>query len=489
MFRKLSFIAAILLFAAGCTQKSPVVNYKVWYNWPERQLPADFDALGTPDVQGTKINIDLTDIVDTVNHFVVLFETDFKVAKTEEYTFKLASDDGTKLYIDGELLIENDGAHGPILKTASKSLSKGRHPLRLEFFDFDKGQSLSFTYLTPTIPEREFNDQVMKEEDRLSDKDDFVMPQIGEALERFNAWKGSDETVVFPILTDVHTAGRFTFKHIGFGVRAAESFGADFMANLGDIGLNAYPATVDSDYAQFIVSSTREQMDKYDGVWIYTPGNHDWDAGDGTFFTEDYLSETFQKPYEGRAGGRLHLTPGKTYGWYDIPEKNFRIVFLNSQATGTQGGYYYIYGEEQLDWLRNLLYSTPEGMTVLVTSHLMPHPLGVWANTKPAQSRVESCEALMGLLSEYAPGHNLAGMVCGDAHVNFSLVENGVNCYVSQGYGWVSPDLMLPGQTHAFFDYKETLCIDVVAIKPAKREVHTFRIGAGGLAYDYKFSY
>lgn len=489
MFRRIiPFVAALVIACSCCSDRVAKVDYKVWYDWPERQLPADFDALGTPDVQGTKINIDLVDIVDTVNHFAVLFETEFKVNKAEEYTFKLASDDGSKLYIDGELVIVNDGAHGPILKTVTRQMAKGRHPLRLEFFDFDKGQMLNFTYHTPTIAEREFNDQIQKQEDRLSDNDKFVKPQVEEALKRYKAWKGEDETLVFPILTDVHTAGRFTYKHIGLGVRAAEAFEADFMANLGDIGLNAYPATIDPDYAQLIIRNTREQMDKYDGVWLYTPGNHDWDAGDGTLFTEDFLSDTFQKPYEPKAGGNLHLTPGRTYGYYDIPEKQVRVVFLNSQATRTIGDYY-IYGDEQLGWLKNLLESTPAQTSVLVMSHLMPHPFGVWSNTVPAQSRIESCRALMGILEGYAPGHSLVGMVCGDAHVNFNLVENGVNYYVSQGYGWVSPDLMLPVQTHAFFDYRETLCIDVVAVKPAKREVHTFRIGAGGAAFDSAFNY
>ena len=48
---------------------------------------------------------------------------------------------------------------------------------------------------------------------------------------------------------------------------------------------------------------------------------------------------------------------------------------------------------------------------------------------------------------------------------------------------------MLPGTTHAFFDYKENLCIDVLAVKPSKREVHTFRIGAGGEEFDCVFTY
>ena len=487
MIKKIVIALSAAVMLAACSQQ-PVVNYKVWYGWPERYLP-DFSALGEPDVQGKKINLDLVDILDTANHFAVLFETTFKVEKEEPFTFKVSSDDGTRLYIDGELLIDNDGAHGPILKKAEKILSKGAHPLRLEFFDCDKGQSLSFTYFTPTIAEREFNTSVMEREDRLSDNHKFVKPQIKEALARFLEWKGADETFVFPVLTDEHTAGRFTYKHIGFGASVAEAFGADFMANLGDIGLNAYPATVDPEYAANVIRHTREQMDKYDGLWLYTPGNHDWDAGDGTLLSEEFLSATFQKPYEDRAGGNLHIVPGRTYGYCDFPGKHMRVIFLNSQTTGTSGEYYYYYGDEQLGWLKTVLEQTPADMTVTVLSHLMPHPLGVWADTKPSASRVQTCDALMQILSDYAEGHSLTGMVCGDTHVNFALEYNGVNYYVSQGYGWVSPDLLVPGQTHEYFDYKKTLCIDVVAIKPAKREVHTFRVGAGGADYDYTFTY
>ena len=48
---------------------------------------------------------------------------------------------------------------------------------------------------------------------------------------------------------------------------------------------------------------------------------------------------------------------------------------------------------------------------------------------------------------------------------------------------------MMPGTTHAFFDYTTNLCIDVLAVKPSKREVRTFRVGAGGESFDCGFTY
>ena len=478
--------AALLLVSCG---NQPQVNYKVWYDWPERNLPADFNALGEPDVQGVKTNLDLEDLDDTKNHFCALFETTLPVKQEEEYNFTVTTDDGSRFYVDGELLIVNDGAHGPIEKKVSKVLSKGKHAIKIEFFDFDKGQTLVFKYATPTIPERELDNTVMAREDKASNNKSFVKPQAKEAFQRFKAWKGKDPVLVFPILTDIHTCGRFSYKHIGYAATVADIFGADFMANLGDIGLNSYPATVDSTYARFILDKIKEGMMEYSGLWVYVPGNHDWDGGAGRWLTEEYLSAFFQKPWEAKAGGNLHLTPGKTYGYLDIPEKNFRVIFLNSESSATKGEFYYSYGDPQLDWLAGVLDQTPSNMHVLLLSHWMPHPLGVWNMVSMNPVKKEQSSKMMDFLASYKDKVNLVGLFTGDTHVNFHQVADGVNYYVSQGYGWVSPDLMMPGQKHAFFDYKENLCIDVVAVKPALREVHTFRIGAGGADYDYSFGY
>ncbi len=487
MKRKNLFALGALLVLAACSPK-PEVSFKIWHDWPQRHLP-DFSTLGEPDIQGTKWNLDLMDIDDTKNHFCVLFEAPLNVKKEEPYSFTLATDDGSKLYVDDELLIENDGAHGPIEKKAEKTLGKGLHRIKIEFFDFDKGQTLSFKYSTPTIAEREYNDRVFQLEDKLTSRKRFVKPQVREALKRFQEWKGKDETVVFPIITDVHTAGNFTYKHVGYAAKAAKMFGADFMANLGDIGLNAYPATVDSTYDRFILDKIKEGMLKYDGLWVYAPGNHDWDGGAGKWLTEEYLSDFFQKPWEARAGGNLHLTPGKTYGYLDIPGKNFRVIFLNSESSATKGDYYYSYGDPQLEWLSGVLDRTPSDMHVLLLSHWMPHPLGVWNMVSMNPVKKEQSSKMMDFLASYKDKVNLVGLFTGDTHVNFHEVADGVNYYVSQGYGWVSPDVMMPGQKHAYFDYRQTLCIDVVAVKPATREVHTFRIGAGGADYDYRFGY
>lgn len=486
--KTMTILGAALMLLASCGPKDPVVNYKLWYDWTEDHLP-DFSTLGEPDMQGVKNNLDMVDLPDTANHFAVLFETVLNVPTEEEYTFKVSSDDGSRFFLDGEMLTECDGKHGPILKTASKILPKGKHDIRLEFFDYDKGQSLDFTFFTPTIPKRQLNPNLEPRAYKKACNHKYVKPQVQEALARYKAWKGDDMTVCYVILTDVHTAGRYTYKHVGYAAEAAKAFGADFMINLGDIGLNAYPATVDAAYAKSVVDNTVAEMKKYDGIWLYAAGNHDWDAGEGNFNSEQFLSDTFQKPWQEKAGANLHLTPGKVYCYYDLPEKGLRVILLNSTGTGTQGGQYYVFDEPQMQWLEALLNETPSDLDVLVMCHFMPHPLGRWTSSNLPEYSLESNARVMGILSDYAKKGQLVGLVTGDAHVFMHTCDDGVNYYISQGYGWVVPDLMLEGTRHAFFDYTETLCIDVVAIKPETNQVKTFRIGAGGASYDCEFNY
>ena len=487
--KRLVFILASAALLFSCASE-PKVNYKVWLDWPERNLPTDYESLGEPSFSGVKINLDLTDIPDSLNHYCALFETTLDVRKEEVYEFILTTDDGSKLYIDGECLIENDGAHGPIEKKVSKPLGKGKHDIRIEYFEYDKGQSLVFRYSTPTIKQRELNDKVLERQFKQASNKKFVKPQVKEAYTRFAQWKGNDEVLAFPILTDIHTANRFSYLHIGYAAQAAKKFKADFMANLGDIGLNSYPATLDKEYARSIRDNTLAQMKKYDGIWLYSPGNHDWDAGEGDYFTEEEVSDFFQKPWEKKAGGNMHLVPGKTYYWYDIPEKNFRIILLNSCGTRTLEGHYYYFDDPQLEWFQALLEQTPKDMNVIVLSHYMPHRQGRWTTSPAADYTLIQNEKLMTILSGFKEsGGTLVGMFTGDSHTNDHMLFNGVNYYISQGYGWVTPEAVMPGSKHAFFEYTESLCIDVVAVKPATREVKTFRIGAGGPEYDFTFPY
>ena len=55
------------------------------------------------------------------------------------YTFALLSDDGSRLIIDNQTVIDNDGLHSPFEKTGQTALRKGWHTLEIPYFDKSGG--------------------------------------------------------------------------------------------------------------------------------------------------------------------------------------------------------------------------------------------------------------------------------------------------------------------------------------------------------------
>ena len=64
-----------------------------------------------------------------------------------------------------------------------------------------------------------------------------------------------------------------------------------------------------------------------------------------------------------------------------------------------------------------------------------------------------------------------------------------MNYFITQSLSCCSKKDLMPGTKRADLNLDESLSCDVIAIKPEKGEVHTFRIGSGGADYDYVFNY
>jgi hypothetical protein len=56
-------------------------------------------------------------------------------------TFTLASDDGSQLFVDGVLAIDNGGAHGPGTVSQTLALTPGLHSFEVQFFECCGGNS------------------------------------------------------------------------------------------------------------------------------------------------------------------------------------------------------------------------------------------------------------------------------------------------------------------------------------------------------------
>ena len=83
---------------------------------------------------------------DRAGGFAIEFDGKITTTERGEYTFHLASDDGSRLEIDGKRVINNDGIHGTRLKSGKILLSEGTFPVRLTYFDKDGGSKLALAW-------------------------------------------------------------------------------------------------------------------------------------------------------------------------------------------------------------------------------------------------------------------------------------------------------------------------------------------------------
>ena len=71
------------------------------------------------------------------------------------YTFRTVSDDGSRLYVDGKVIVDNDGMHPPVTKDGTVELEPGMHKIAVTFFEGVGGEHLAVKYQGPGIPMQE----------------------------------------------------------------------------------------------------------------------------------------------------------------------------------------------------------------------------------------------------------------------------------------------------------------------------------------------
>lgn len=123
------------------------LNYS-YYEGTWNYLP-DFSTL-TPKATGWIENFSLSPRKKD-NYFAFKFTGFIKIPVTGTYTFYTSSDDGSKLYINGEQIVDNDGLHGTVERSGSKYLNSGVYPLEVTFFEKTGGQQLSVAWQGPGI--------------------------------------------------------------------------------------------------------------------------------------------------------------------------------------------------------------------------------------------------------------------------------------------------------------------------------------------------
>ena len=114
----------------------------------------DFDTL-TAIKSGVISEFTPALIGERKDHYAILYTGYIEVPTTGLYTFYTYSDDGSKLFIGDELVVDNDGSHSARLRKGMVALEAGKHSLRLEYFEDFLGQELRVGYAGPSLEEQE----------------------------------------------------------------------------------------------------------------------------------------------------------------------------------------------------------------------------------------------------------------------------------------------------------------------------------------------
>ena len=141
-----------------------------YYEGSWTTLP-DFSKL-KPKATGTGDAFDIS-VARRTSSFGMKFEGYLKIEKEGAFQFTTTSDDGSRLLIDGKVVVNNDGTHPPQSASGTARLSKGKHKVAVEFFQGDGGAELAVEVEGPGLAQQHLAGLVSSTESDLDRKPDL----------------------------------------------------------------------------------------------------------------------------------------------------------------------------------------------------------------------------------------------------------------------------------------------------------------------------
>jgi hypothetical protein len=125
----------------------------------------NFDfSTATPNQMGTVANFNISGAVtfqgnSDPNNFIYAFDGYLQVPSNSNYRFFTRSDDGSRMYLNGSLIINNDGSQGATnANSNSIPLTAGtQYPIRVTYFANSGGQELNVRYTSGGSPSTSYN--------------------------------------------------------------------------------------------------------------------------------------------------------------------------------------------------------------------------------------------------------------------------------------------------------------------------------------------
>ncbi len=132
----------------GLTNAAPLIPSTLQYRYYEgegwAQLPP-FEEL-TPVKSGRVRTFQSKEIALRPEEYGYVYESTLEATHPGRYTLGVRSDDGVRVWVNGEMIIENDGGHPAQTRTHTLDLFEGTHELKVEYYQGGGGATLSMFY-------------------------------------------------------------------------------------------------------------------------------------------------------------------------------------------------------------------------------------------------------------------------------------------------------------------------------------------------------
>lgn len=92
--------------------------------------------------------------------FAIRYEGRFEVGTAGSWAFQVTSDDGANLYVDGNVVVQDDGLHPGTTKNGQITLSPGKHELRIDYFQGGGNVALQLLVTPPNGAQRQFAERM-----------------------------------------------------------------------------------------------------------------------------------------------------------------------------------------------------------------------------------------------------------------------------------------------------------------------------------------
>ncbi len=119
----------------------------------------------SPDIEGEIFEITSDEVKEKIReNTAVRFTTNIIVKEEETYKFYTRSDDGSMLWINGSLVVDNNGNHGVKEKVGVKRLPVGKHTIEVIWYNGGGGNWLDVYYQTETKPKQILSTSLLAKE-------------------------------------------------------------------------------------------------------------------------------------------------------------------------------------------------------------------------------------------------------------------------------------------------------------------------------------